>query len=156
LALGLWLPFVLATTGCAVLTRAVWGQWPAGLPVVALTLLIIAAVPLVEGWHRRWPMTYVLPIFAVVVSVVAPRALWTLTPSWPHTPLWRVLALAWLGWAAAVRTRRSPDRPPLSGSLAALAGPSLAIAFMWTGARGPATVGTLESLAERCWFWLLS
>jgi hypothetical protein len=101
--IGLWTPFVAASLGLLVLSTLLFGFTTQGLRFGAIAWLIMAPMPLLEGWGRLWPMMHMLPIGAAIAFL-------TLIQSWPA-----IAAISVVTWIAALRMLHQPERATIAG-----------------------------------------
>lgn len=101
--IGLWAPFVAATLGLVGLTAILFDLTPFGLRLGLFALMIMAPLPLIEGWSRLWPMMLMLPIAAAIGFM-------SIGDSWLA-----IGVLSAITWIAASRMLQDPERATLSG-----------------------------------------
>lgn len=119
---GAWSEPLIVMITMFVTLRLRWQQWPPGTAAIVLTLLALIPLSVVEGWHRRWPLTYV---GAVLGSLV-----W-LAISFPTTYPLRMLAVVWIPWVIAFRTFRRPDAKAITPLMAITGAAAIAGALLW-------------------------
>lgn len=128
LALGAGLPFIIATIAIHLVALVVWGDFVGGLAAAALATFVLAPVAGLEGWRGAWPLTYVLPMTVLMLRLSEGPAAGTLFGA--ATPYVRIALVAWIPWAAALRTLRQPNAIPLPGATAVAAAVALVIAML--------------------------
>jgi hypothetical protein len=98
MVMGLWAPFVAASIGLALLVWPLFGLSTFGLSNIAFVVVLLAPLPLVEGWTRLWPMMLTVPFVLVLVTS---RGTSSILP----------VFVAAIGWLAAIRSFADPGRP---------------------------------------------
>lgn len=101
--IGLWSPFVVAAAGLAVLAHLLFGVERSELAWAMLFAILLAPVPLFEGWSRQWPFMSTAP-FGIALGFL------TGLEAWPA-----LLAMSAGIWIGAARVLSHPDKPALSG-----------------------------------------
>lgn len=127
MAIGLWSPFVFVSVVLAALTWALFFVTIPGTLITIAALVLIAPLPIVEGWSRYWPLTYMAAfLFAAPFLRV----------SWPTLVL-----LSALHWYAVPRKFADPYATVLSGwpavAAAAAVGAMLGLTAARSGGAGP-------------------
>lgn len=103
---GLWTPFVAAAAGVALVTWPFFGLTRDGVALAVVFVVLLAPLPVVEGWSRLWPMMTTIPF---VIAMTMSRAFMTPLP---------LLIVAGLGWYSAIRLFQNPSRPILPDAAA--------------------------------------
>lgn len=101
--IGLWAPFAAATVALMAMSAILFDLTAAGLRFAVFAFLIMAPLPLIEGWSRLWPMMLMLPITAAIGFL-------SVGDSWLA-----IGALSAITWIAAGRMLQQPERATLSG-----------------------------------------
>jgi hypothetical protein len=101
--IGLWAPFVVAAIGLFLLVQVLFGVSIVDPLGAIVAMVLIAPLPLCEGWSRQWPLTYVMP-FGFALALLMNMEAWS-----------AVAAASAIVWLAAARTLSQPDRPALPG-----------------------------------------
>lgn len=96
MAFELWMPFLISSA-VVLLAAAMFGGGlsASGIVSMGLAVILIAPFALLEGWHRAMLLTYVFPLALIALQLTPPGVIM----SWQR--IWPLLALSWIGWAAA-------------------------------------------------------
>jgi hypothetical protein len=116
--LGLWLPFVLAALGLMVVAQVFFGVSLSSLQFALVFLILLAPIPLVEGWSRLWPLMLLGP-FAIAAGTLF------LVRAWPG-----LATLSVLFWLATARSLYQPGQTTLRGWLGVAATSALCLAVV--------------------------
>ena len=103
--IGLWAPFVAASLGLAILSAALFVASSTGLLVGLLGLVLLAPLPVLEGWSRLWPLTLTLPV-AVTILLLSITGAWAV-----------IGVVAAVVWSAVARMLGHPERATITGWL---------------------------------------
>jgi hypothetical protein len=131
LAVGVGLPFVAATVLLHVTVFALWRQSVGAQAIVAATAFTLAPVAALEGWRGAWPLSFLVPLALPLTAMVGAALPFLENPSWPTLPRAVFLGVAWMPWAAALRTLAWPGEPPLSGWTGAIAALFVTAGAIW-------------------------
>jgi hypothetical protein len=100
---GLWLPFLLASASLAIIASTMFTVDPLLLAIIFGGLLLVAPLPVVEGWSGLWVLTFSLPyVLAIAINLRSGAFV-------------AVTILGALVWWAAVQRVRDSGRPVLHG-----------------------------------------
>jgi hypothetical protein len=127
LTLGQWAPFVIATVLGHVTLRLLSGTSlrvdisPAVATSIVVLVGSIGPLSAIEGWRRRWPLGYLIPVGLGFLTLVG--------DTWSHVV--RQACIAWIPWVVLARTFRQPDEPPLTGLLGVATLAAITVSALW-------------------------